>query len=136
MSEYDDLVKRLRSHNAATAECYLLASCGEAAAAITRLQSELSAAKREMREECAKVADEWGWSSKPDHAHGIRDAIRALPVSAPEPWVEKVRNCLIDTRVWLCSWAPTPKTDDEKRRALTCLYEIGEALKAMPGSPQ
>lgn len=34
-------------------------------------------------EEAADIAEEWGWSAKPDHAHGIRDAIRDLKVGKP-----------------------------------------------------
>ncbi len=34
-------------------------------------------------EAAAKVADDWGWSNKPDHAHGIRDAIRSLLGTKP-----------------------------------------------------
>jgi hypothetical protein len=43
----------------------------------------VAAARAEMREACAKVAEDWGWSDKPDHAHGIAEAIRALPLEVP-----------------------------------------------------
>ena len=38
----------------------------------------LRAAHNEALEKAAKVADDWGWSSKAEDAHEIRDAIRAL----------------------------------------------------------
>jgi hypothetical protein len=43
----------------------------------------VAAARAEMREACAKVAEDWGWSDKPDHAHGIAEAIRAMPLEVP-----------------------------------------------------
>ena len=39
-----------------------------------------AAGRHAMREEAAKLAEDWGYSNKPDHALGIAAAVRALKV--------------------------------------------------------